>query len=179
MGLLCVETISSTWVLNCKHSKNFTLQRNFLRPSVFDLHTVDSNPLFESLNKEGVHHETYKRLWDIPHPNFTINFNIRTRKFSPFSLRLFYKLKPAHTIVSLRNYDPLKQSYLYDPESFSQKPLNNPRDCFISTDSAHIELNCMQITVADPSLHLSKASDRTLNDKALKLFIAPASQHYS
>ena len=40
--------------------KSFTLQRNFLRLSVFDLQTDDLNQFFQTVNKNRVHHETYK-----------------------------------------------------------------------------------------------------------------------
>ena len=42
--------------------KKFTLQRNLPRYSVFDLHTDDSNPIFESVIKKCVHRETDKRF---------------------------------------------------------------------------------------------------------------------
>ena len=41
-----------------KNGQSFTLQMNFLRLSVFDLHTDDLNPDFQSVNKKLVHHET-------------------------------------------------------------------------------------------------------------------------
>ena len=85
-----------------------------------DLHIDDSNLNFQSVNKKRVDHETYKRFWDnLPH-NFTGKFIFQYRKFtSPFSFHLFYKLKSAYTIGSQRNYDPLKQYFLFTTKSFS------------------------------------------------------------
>ena len=47
---------------------------SFLRPSVFDLHSDDSNPRLQYLNKKRVNHEAHKRFWDNLPPNFPKNF---------------------------------------------------------------------------------------------------------
>ena len=50
------------WTSN--NQKNFTVQMNFLRQSVFDLHTDDSKQNFQTVKKKRVHHETYKQFSD-------------------------------------------------------------------------------------------------------------------
>ena len=79
--------------------KLFTLQKNFLGPSVFVLHTVVSNPSFQPLNKRRVDQETYKRFRKKLLPRFAKNFIFKYRKFtSPLSLFLIKILKNAYTI---------------------------------------------------------------------------------
>ena len=60
------------WTANLQ--KVFTLQRNFLRVSVFDWHTDDSNTKFQSVDEKCVHHKTYKFCCDNLPVNFTKNF---------------------------------------------------------------------------------------------------------
>ena len=60
---------SEYWTAN--YHKIFTLQMNFLRPSVFHLQTDDSNPNFQSVKEKRVYHERDKCLWEKLPPNFT------------------------------------------------------------------------------------------------------------
>ena len=102
---------------------------NFLRPSVFDLQTVDSNKNFQSVNEERVRHEIYKCLWKKISSNFTKNFIFQNRNFTcPFSLHLFYHLKTDYTFVSLRSCDPLKQYSLVTLRIFPDTPLIIPQN---------------------------------------------------
>ena len=50
------------WTAN--NQKNVTLLKIFIRSSVFDSHTNDSNPNFQNVNKKVVRHETYKNFWN-------------------------------------------------------------------------------------------------------------------
>ena len=56
------------WAANSQ--KLFFLQMNFLRNSVFDLHSDDSNLNCQSVNKKRVHNETHKRFFE----NLLFNF---------------------------------------------------------------------------------------------------------
>ena len=60
------------WTANIQ--KVFTLQMNRLRLSVFDLQTEESNPNLSSVKEKRVTHETHKRFWDNPSPEFTKKF---------------------------------------------------------------------------------------------------------
>ena len=89
------------WTANLQ--KDFSLQRIFLRLSVFDLHTDDSITKFQSVDGKRVLHKTYKFCCDNLPANFTINFIFWNRIFiSPFLIHLFYNLETACTIGSLR-----------------------------------------------------------------------------
>ena len=157
--------------MDCKYKRVFTLQLNFLRPSVFDLHTDDSDPILHSV-KKGVLHETYKLFWDNLLPSFIKDFNFQKRKFTtPFSLQLHFNLQTAYTNGLLRNYDPLKEQYLFTTKNFPDRPLINALGCLNSTDSAKFVFDCFPITVAQPYKLLSKVFDHPLNDKALKKII--------
>ena len=97
---------------------------NFLRLSLSDMDTDDSNPKFRRENKKRVRHETCTRFWDNLHRNFTkkIFFTF------PLSLRLIYKLIPACLIVSLRNYDPLIKYSLVTAKIFLRDLLSFQRN---------------------------------------------------
>ena len=151
--------------------KILTLQLNFLRASIFDLHTDDSNPIFQSVDEKRVHHETWKRFWDNLPTNFRKNFVLQNRKFtSPFSFDFLYNLKPAYTISSLWNFDVLKQYYLFTPKHFPDRPLIIPQECDISTESAQLDPDCILAIVAHPYPQLSEVFDQPLNEKALIFF---------
>ena len=109
----------------------------------------------------------YKRFWDNCPPNFTKNFIFQNGTFtSPFSLHLFYNFKTAYTIGWLRNYDPFKQHHLFTPQKVPERTLIIPQECLISTDSAHIDPDCIPSTVSQQNPHSSKVFDHPLNDKA-------------
>ena len=98
---------SEFWTVN--NYKTFILQMNFLRPTVFQLQTDDSNPIFQSENKNVsiMRHTNFFREY-LP-LNLTKNFIFQNRNFaSPFSFHLLYQLEIAWTIGALRNYDPVK-----------------------------------------------------------------------
>ena len=166
------------WTAN--QQKLFTLQFNLLRPSVFDLHTDDSNSNFHSANKKRVHHETYKRFWEInPISSANNNYIFQNRKFtSPFSFHLSYHIKPEFTKGSLRNYDPIKQYYLFTPKINPDRPILIPQECLNSSDSLHIDQEKIPHKVSHPYPHLTKVFDHPLNDKASKYNVL-ASQDYT
>ena len=167
------------WITN--QQKLFTLQFNLLRPSVFDLHTDDSNSNFHSANKKRVHHETYKRFWETnPISSANNNFIFQNRKFtSPFSFHLSYHIKPEFTKGSLRNYDPIKQYYLFTPKINPDRPILIPQECLNSSDSLNIDQETIPHKVSHPYPHLTKVFDHPLNDKAFKIYNVLASQDYS
>ena len=95
---------------------------------------------------------------------------------SPFSLHLFYNLIPSFTIASLRNYDPSKQYFLLAPKKFLVRPLIIPQEFLLSTESVNIDPDCIPSKVSQPYRQLSNVSDHPLNNKALKIYNAFASQ---
>ena len=86
----------------------------FLRLSLFDFHTDDSNTNLQSV-KKNVSLKIHTYVFGITFLSISQkNFIFENIKFtSPFSIPLFSKLKTAKTIGSLRNYDPLKQYHLF------------------------------------------------------------------
>ena len=42
--------------------KIFSLQFNFLRPSIYDLKTDESDPSFLSVSQKATHHQTYTEI---------------------------------------------------------------------------------------------------------------------
>ena len=92
---------------------------------------------------------------------------------------MFHNLKTAQTIGSLRNFDPLKPYYLFNPKEIPNRYLNIQQEFHNSSDSAHINSDCILTTVAQSYPRLSKVFDHPLNDKARKIYDTLASQHYS
>ena len=87
--------------------------------------------MFQSVNKKHVSHETFRLFWDNLPIKFTKTFIFQNRKFtSPFSLHLFYNLKTAITNGFFRNYDPLKQYYLFNPKKIPDRRLIIPQKFF-------------------------------------------------
>ena len=60
---------------------------NFVRKTVSGLHTDDSNPKFQSTDKKGVHHETYKGFREKRPTSFTKEIT----SFKKESLHFFYQ----------------------------------------------------------------------------------------
>ena len=48
--------------------KNFSLQLNFLRPSIYDLKTDESDPSFLSVSQKASHRQTYTKLLQHTNP---------------------------------------------------------------------------------------------------------------
>ena len=91
---------------------------------------------------------------------------------------MFYNWKNAYTIGSLRNFDPLKQYFLITPKEFSDRPLNVPQECLVSTYCAHIYPEGFPTTVAQLCPHLTEDFDHPLIDEALIVGTSD-SKHYS
>ena len=95
------------WILVIQ--KNFTSQTNFAHPSIFDLHTDDLNPNFQSVKKS---------VSILRHINvFRITFPPNSQNYSSFKIKslllvftsFIFNLQPAYTIGSMPYYDPPEQ----------------------------------------------------------------------
>ena len=95
---------------------------------------------------------------------------------SPFSLHLFYNLKPSFAIGSMGNYDPSKQYYLLAPKNFLVRPLIIPQEFPISTESVNIDPDRIPSNISQHCRQLSNVFDHSLNSKVLKTYNVIASQ---
>ena len=152
---------------------------NFLRRSPFDLHTDGLNPTFQSVIRIRVHLETLKNFRDNLPPNFTKKIHLLKEKVHLFIFTSFF-LKFENCLYNwlaakLWSFETI---LLITSKPNPDRNLINPQDCFISTDSAHVDLDSTPSTVTQPYPDLSKVSEHLLKDKDLKLYNNLGWQHY-
>ena len=70
--------------------KVFSLQFNFLRPSIYDLKTDESDPSFLSISQTATHHQTYTKFLKHTKPKKYIFVNYKYR--SPYTMTHMYTL---------------------------------------------------------------------------------------
>ena len=87
--------------------KIFSLQFNFLCPSIYDLKTDESDPSFLSVSQKATHHQTYTKFLQHTKPKNYIFVNYKYT--SPFTMTNMYTLDHSCITGYLRNYDPIKQ----------------------------------------------------------------------
>ena len=70
--------------------KSFSLQFNFLRPSIYDLTTDESDQSFLSISQKATHHQTYTKFLQHTKPK---NYLFVTYKYTqPFTMTNLYTL---------------------------------------------------------------------------------------
>ena len=89
--------------------KIFSLQFNFLRPSIYDLKTDESEPPFLSISQKATHHQTYTEFLQYTKPQNYILVNYKYT--SPFTMTNLYTIYHSCITGYLRNYDPIKQYF--------------------------------------------------------------------
>ena len=100
------------WWLNNK-AKIFSLQYNFLKPSPYDLRTEENDANFLPYQIKKARHITYQIFLQYKEPE---NYIFSNSKFtSPFTFNSEYLIDHTKIKGKLRNYDPLKQSFLFLP----------------------------------------------------------------
>ena len=112
--------------------KSFSLQFNFLRPSIYDLKTDESDPSFLSISQKATHHRTYTKFLQHTKPQNYIFVNYKYT--SPFTISNMYTLDHSCITGYLRNYDPIKQYYCLLPYNNTSRPLIVPQEYLIHFD---------------------------------------------
>ena len=107
------------WWLNNK-KKIFSLQYNFLRPSPYDLRTEENDAHFLPYQIKKAHHNTNQKFLQYKEPENYIFFN--SKYTSPFTFNSEYLIDHTKIKGKLRNYDPLKQSFLFLPNENPKRP---------------------------------------------------------
>ena len=110
----------------------FSLQFNFLRPSIYDLKTDESDPSFLSVSQKATHHQTYTKFIQHTKPKNYIFVNYKYT--SPFTMTNIYTLDHSSKTGYLRNYDPKKQYYCLLPYNNTSRPLILPQEYLIHFD---------------------------------------------
>ena len=119
--------------------KIFSLQFNFLRPSIYDLKTDESDPSFLSIAQKASHHQTYTKFLQYTKPQNYIFVNYKYT--SPFIMTNMYTLDHSCITGYLRNYDPIKQYFCLLPYNNTSRPLIVPQGYLIHYDDFLLPCN--------------------------------------
>ena len=104
--------------------KTFSLQFNFLRPSIYDLKKDESDPSFLSPLQKVTHHQTYTKFLHHTKPQ---NYNFVNYKYtSSYAMANLYTIDHARITGYFRNYDPIKQHFCLLPFNDRSRPLLVP-----------------------------------------------------
>ena len=163
------------WLLNNK-VKIFSLQYNFLRPSPYDLRTEENDANFLQYQIKKAHHITYQKFLQYKEPDNYIFFN--SKYTSPFTLNSDYLIDHTKTKGKLRNYDPLKQSFLFLPNDNPKTPIIVPQEYLILNDDPLIQEDIPQ-QISDPLPPLQQIASQPLGDCEKFYFYAMTKKGYS
>ena len=119
--------------------KIFSLQFNFLRPSIYDLKTNQFDPSFLFVSQKATHHQTYTKFLQHTKPKNYIFVNYKYT--SPFTMTNMCNLDHSCITGCLRNYDPIKQYYCLLPYNNTSRPLIVPQEYRIHFDDFLLPCN--------------------------------------
>ena len=156
--------------------KIFSLQFNFLRPSIYDLKTDESDPSFLSVSQKATHHETYTKFLQHTKPKNYIFVN--SNYTSPFTMTNIYTLDHSCITGYLRIYDPIKQCYCLLPYNNTSRPLIVPQEYFIHFDDFLLPCNVPTQRVK-PLTVIKHPVSSPLDDKNKTYYTALYKQTYS
>ena len=156
--------------------KIFSLQFNFLRPSVYDLKTDDSDPSFLSAAQKDTHHLTYTRFLQHSKPQNYIFANYKYT--SPFTMTHLYTIDHSKIIGYLRNYDPIKQYYCLLPHNNTSRPLIIPQEYLIHYDDLLLPSN-IPTQIVKPLTVIKHLVSSPLDDRDTSYYTALLKQSYS
>ena len=117
--------------------KIFSLQYNFLRPSPYDLRTGENDANFLPYQIKKAHRVTYQKFLQYNEPENYLFFN--SKYTSPSTLNAEYLIDYTKIKGKLRNYDPLKQSFLFLPNENPKRPIIVPQEYLILSDDSLLQ----------------------------------------
>ena len=157
-----------------KKLKFFCLQYNFLKPTPFDLgsHPADTTPA----NVKRIHHQTYQSFLEMKTPQ---NFLFQNHKFtSPFTYLGQYHLDHHATVGQIRNYDPVKQMYIFMPYKDPTRPLIVPQEYLVLNDDYLTHANIpTQVHELSPYFH--QILSGPLNNNELSYYTTLVQKRYT
>ena len=113
----------------------FQLSFNFLHPTPKD---VQSNN-YRVHETKLIHNLIYYTfLRDKQHTESKIYVHINDQLTSPYFLNYSYKLKWEYTIGTLRNFDPIKNYYVFQPKGAPERPLMVPLEAIEPCEEYHV-----------------------------------------
>ena len=148
------------WWLN-KKVKVFPLQYNFLRPSPYDLRTDENDANFLPYQIKKAHHVTYRKFLQYKEPENYLFFN--SKYSSPFTFNSEYLIDHTKIKGKLRNYDPLKQSFLFLPNDNPKRPIILPQEYLILKDDSLLQED-IPLCISDPLPPIQPKASQPLGD---------------
>ena len=113
----------------------FQLSFNFLHPTPKD---VQSNN-YRVHETKLIHNLIYYTfLRDKQHTESKSYVHINDQLTSPYFLNYSYKLKWNYTIGTLRNFDPIKNYYVFQPKDAPERPLMVPLEAIEPCEKYHV-----------------------------------------
>ena len=113
----------------------FQLSFNFLHPTPKD---VQSNN-YRVHETKLIHNLIYYTfLRDKQHTESKSYVHINDQLTSPYFLNYSYKLKWEYTIGTLRNFDPIKNYYVFQPKGAPERPLMVPLEAIEPCEEYHV-----------------------------------------
>ena len=146
--------------------KIFSLQFKFLRPSIYDLKTDESDPSFLSVSQKATHHQTYTKFLQYTKPQNHIFVNHKYT--SPFTMTNMYTLDHSCITGYLRNYDPIKQYFCLLPYNNTSRPLIVPQEYLIHYDDFLLPWN-IPTQIVKPLTFIKQLVSSPLDDKEQNL----------
>ena len=164
------------WWLSNK-VKFFSLQYNFLRPSLYDLRNEENDANFLPYQIMKSHHVSYQKFLQYKEPENYLFFN--PKYTSPFTFNSEYLIDHTKTKGKLRNYDRLKQSSLFLPENHNPKrPIIVPQEYLILNDDSLLQEDTPQ-NISDPLSPLQHMASQPLGDSEKSYYYAMTKKGYS
>ena len=119
---------------------------------------------------------TYQKFLQYKEPDNYIFFN--SKYTSPFTFNSEYLIDHTKTKGKLRNYDPLKQSFLFLPNDNPKRPIIVPQEYLILNDDSLLQEDIPQ-HISDPLLPLQHIASQPLGDCEKSYFHAMTKKGYS
>ena len=119
---------------------------------------------------------TYQKFLQYKEPDNYIFFN--SKYTSPFTYNSEYVVDHTKTKGKLRNYDPLKQSFLFLPNDNPKRPIIVPQEYLILNDDSLLQEDIPQ-NISDPLPPLQHIASQPLGDCEKSYFYAMTKKLYS
>ena len=161
------------WWLNNK-MKTFSLQYKFLRPPPYDLRTEENDAKFLPYQIKKAHQITYQKFLQNKEPE---NYIFNSKYTSPFTFDSEYLKDHTKIKGQLRNYDPLKQIFLFLPNENPKRPIIVPQENLILNDDSLLQEHIPQC-IYDPLPPIQPIDFQPLGD-CEKCYYALAKKGYS
>ena len=148
------------WWLNNK-VKFFSLQYNFLRPSPYDLRTEENDANSLPYQVKKAHHNTYQNFLKYKEPE---NYHSPIRNiYISFILNSVYLIDHTKIKEKLRNYNPLKQSFLFLPNDNPKRPIVVSQEYLILNNDSLLQEDIPR-SISDPLPPIQPIASQPLGD---------------